>query len=43
MKFTVDDAHYDFDEASLTNKEVMDIEGRCSCTFGEWSELLKRN
>ena len=43
MKFTVDGTHYDFDETTLTNKEVMDIESRCSCTFGEWSDLLKRN
>lgn len=43
MKFTVNDVHYDFDESSLTNKEVMRIEAKMGCTFGEWADLLKRN
>src|SRR5450631_2098130 len=43
MKFIVDGKEHDFDEASLTNTEVMAIEAACGCTYGEWSDLLRRN
>src|SRR5450631_2601551 len=43
MKFIVDGKEHDFDEASLTNTEVMAIEAACGYTYGEWSDLLRRN
>lgn len=43
MKFIVDGTEHDFDESSLTNTEVMAIEAACGCTYGEWSDLLRRN
>lgn len=43
MKFKVDDVEHELDESTLTNREVMDIEAACGCTFGQWGDLLRAN
>ena len=39
MKFTYEDVSYDFDEKTLTNKEVMALEAQTGLTFGEIAKL----
>lgn len=40
MKLSVEGCEYDYDPASLTNKEAMAIEGALGVTFKQWSEQL---
>lgn len=46
MKLGINDEVVEFDDKevllSLTNREAMDIERVCGCTYNEWQELLKR-
>lgn len=43
MRYKIDGVERNLDENTLSNREVMDIEARCNCTYGDWVDLLRRN